>query len=500
MQNENKYNSLHTFAVEISRRNRSLVSIDKFSFHENTVTVLLGESGIGKSLLMRSVYGLVDPKLLQVSINGQPVSAYLATPYAEEVRKNSFFVFQEPSTHLNPMIKLDDQLNEGDLSLYRDRLENMYLLWQETPQQKIKDLLNLYPKSNRPSGGEKQRILISMAFKKIDLWQNKFSNAKDTLFVFDEPTGNLDNFYRNIFIKALFDKYRKKPFTIILITHDYSLISEIKYKHSDLSRHVFFKELKRTNGKLISQDFASDYYLSWLQTPVPIIPVNTLLFELSDRIRVFGRKLKICKDMQGKKSVPLTIHSSEIVYLKARSGMGKTSLAKVIMGLIREGSFCLKIGEEKLDAHTPVSYWRKKIWTKRMGMVFQHADEALNQNAKVIEIFKGLPVKIDEQQLIGELRYLIGEQMDREFLVKKVVYLSGGQKQKLNLLRTFLTDPDILILDEPLNSLDFESIKKVMAYLTAKQAQGKGILLISHNEEIFDHFVPETSVFYLHEE
>jgi peptide/nickel transport system ATP-binding protein len=498
MQNASKYNSQHHFSIEIAGRNRSLVSIENFSFPENEITILLGESGIGKSLIARAIYGLLDPYLLDVSINKQPFQNYLQTFYAKQVRKNSFFVFQEPSTHLNPMLRLGAQLNEGDLATYQDRMDNLYRLWQETPREKINELLKLYPKPYRPSGGEKQRILIAMAYKKIDIRQRLESNSGTTFFVFDEPTGNLDNFYRNIFIKELFDRYRRQAFTILLITHDYSLISEIENQHTDMTGRIHYKELSRSNGKLHLFDFAGAGYLSWLQQPVQERQRGRHLFQLSDRICVFGRELRISRDMQGRQTGPLTIHGHEMVYLKAKSGVGKTTVAKVIMGLIKAESFSLSIGNLSINARTAPAVWKKKLWARRIGMVFQHADEALNLNATVSAIFKGLPKKFNTKRLMHELRHLIGEQIDETFLQKKVSYLSGGQKQKLNLLRTFLTDPDILILDEPLNGLDFESIKKVMAYLGEKQAQGKGILMISHNEEIFDHFIPAKNVYYLH--
>jgi peptide/nickel transport system ATP-binding protein len=500
MQNAENYNHTNRFHIEISGRERSLVSIDNFHYIENGITILLGESGIGKSLIARAIYGLLDPMILDVSINKQPLTNYLKTVYSRQVRNNGFFVFQEPSSHLNPLLQLKEQINEGDLAAYEDRMENISRLWQETPPQKITELLNLYPKPYRPSGGEKQRILIAMAFKKIDIWQKTDRNSESTLFIFDEPTGSLDNFYRNIFIKELFEKYRRAPFTILLITHDYSLISEIQEKHSDLTAHIQYKELSRRNGQLQAIDFASSGYLSWLQHPPRHNQPGKRLLTLSNHMRVFGHALRVSKDQEGTQPCPVAIHAHEMVYLKAKSGVGKTTLAKVVMGLIPADTFLLYIGKEKLTARTPPAVWKKKLWAKRIGMVFQHADESLNLNASVLSTFKGLPIKIEKMRLINELRHLIGPQIDQAFLTKKVAYLSGGQKQKLNLLRTFLTDPDILILDEPLNGLDFDSIKKIMAYLMDKQTQGKGILLISHNEEIFDHFIPASSTYYLHAE
>ena len=72
--------------------------------------------------------------------------------------------------------------------------------------------------------------------------------------------------------------------------------------------------------------------------------------------------------------------------------------------------------------------------------------------------------------------------------------LSGGQKQRLNLLRAFALDTPLIILDEPLSALDFESIDRVLGLIREARADGRAILLISHNEDIFDRIVPPGSV------
>jgi ABC-type dipeptide/oligopeptide/nickel transport system ATPase subunit len=132
-------------------------------------------------------------------------------------------------------------------------------------------------------------------------------------------------------------------------------------------------------------------------------------------------------------------------------------------------------------------------------MVFQHADEALNLNSKVKDVFKGLPglKKISTADLLHKINLVFDDEIDSEFLNKRIAYLSGGQKQRLNLLRTLILDTDIIILDEPLNGLDFQSIQKIISILREKQQERKGLLLISHNEEIFDHLVAPESIYYL---
>jgi ABC-type dipeptide/oligopeptide/nickel transport system ATPase subunit len=169
------------------------------------------------------------------------------------------------------------------------------------------------------------------------------------------------------------------------------------------------------------------------------------------------------------------------------------------MGLQFCQYFKCKIGDTELNQQTPEYQWKKNIWAKRMSMVFQHADEALNLNGKVKDIFRGLPLakRTDRDFLIEKLKIVFEDSVDDAFLDQPVAYLSGGQKQRLNLIRALILDTDILILDEPLNGLDFVTLQKVLAILQERQIQGKSYLLISHNEEIIDRIVPADRVYYL---
>jgi len=132
-------------------------------------------------------------------------------------------------------------------------------------------------------------------------------------------------------------------------------------------------------------------------------------------------------------------------------------------------------------------------------MVFQHADEALNLSASVRAVFDGLPgaKQMDDNTLLTQMRDYFDLSFERSFLDRKVSSLSGGQKQKLNLMRALMTNPEILILDEPFNGLDLGSLKKIVRLLQQKQAQGMGLFLISHNEEIIDKLVPTSSQYQL---
>ncbi|MDO5575723.1 MAG: ATP-binding cassette domain-containing protein, partial [Fibrobacter sp.] len=330
------------FSARVKSDNRTIVSTDNFPIYQNEITFLFGESGIGKSVLSKSVYGLLDPEGLDIVVNNRPYGAHLQDDWTQRVRKNSFFVFQEPSSHLNPLLTIREQLNEGSLGEVDDR-ELLSYLWQSSGDETVRKIIDIFPKPYRPSGGEKQRILLAMAFKRINAFIEKNNPAEPSFFVFDEPTGSLDNNYRDLFINLLFYKFRACPFTIQIITHDYSIISEIYRTHRDLLGSIHFKELSRVSDTTVRvDDFSPKDYLSWLNAPKNHKADNfahDTVLEVDSHFTIFGRSLTIFRDETKTEPTPLVIRKGEMVYLKAASGVGKTTLAKIIMGLYKADRF-----------------------------------------------------------------------------------------------------------------------------------------------------------------
>jgi len=162
---------------------------------------------------------------------------------------------------LNPLLPLGDQLREGDLE-GAGETDLLKELWGGDEGRQISGLLQVYPKPHRPSGGEKQRMFLAMALKKLDvvLRSEDASAAEQALFVFDEPTGSLDNRARNTFLSLLFNRYRRRQCTMLVITHDYSVISEIGRSHPDLRDRVVLRELRRRNGGQELRAFAAETY------------------------------------------------------------------------------------------------------------------------------------------------------------------------------------------------------------------------------------------------
>lgn len=503
--NASSPSSVMTHSVSVSTEQNPIFSISNFTIEKGHLTFLFGESGIGKTLLCKTLFGLLDPDDLHIQWNHQDYQHYLNSDELKQLRRVGYFVFQEPSSHLNQLQTIEEQLNEGDLSGidHSDILASLFPAYPE-------DLLPVYPKPYRPSGGEKQRFLLAMALKKMDkIIQENISDSP--LFIFDEPTGSLDNAWRNQFIQQLVNRLKKHSFTIIMITHDYSIISEMDRKYSEFLHQISYREIVRKNlHELDMLTFDAKRYLDWidkkkseLKKKKSLKSKNSPIVSLASGVTIFGRELQFFQDKHHE--IPLdhiSIYSGEMVYMKAPSGVGKTTIGKIISGIFPADHFHISFDQLLLNDPPTWQEWKEKIWGKKVSMVFQHADEALNAQSSVKEIFYGLPIPESEKEsrIQDGLKLFFADKLTPEFLDKKVKNLSGGQKQRLNVLRSLLTGANLIILDEPLNGLDFTSIQAILNVIESQQKNGISFLLISHNEDIFDALIPESSIVYLRAE
>lgn len=294
-------------SIRIVTAGRILVSVERFRIPEGKIMVLFGESGIGKSLIAKTIFGLLDPSALHVTVDGAPYAAYLASKRAQKIRRNGFFVFQEPSSHLNPLMPIREQLREGDLAERKSEAEIFEELWGDEWREKVRTLFPVYPKPYRPSGGEKQRILLAMAMKKIQLGV-AVPQGEAGLFVFDEPTGSLDDPLRDRFLAFLFKKFRSRPFTGLLITHDYSIITPSLASVSAVRDNLTFRELVLQNRSVFLRELSPAVYSDWVSSQrakqKAVLLESPSVLTVESGIRVFGQTLRIFSDSDGdRKSV-----------------------------------------------------------------------------------------------------------------------------------------------------------------------------------------------------
>jgi Cu-processing system ATP-binding protein len=177
----------------------------------------------------------------------------------------------------------------------------------------------------------------------------------------------------------------------------------------------------------------------------------------------------------------LTIKDKGIVAVLGPNGSGKTTLIKSILGMVIPNS-----GTIKLDGKSV-----KNSWKYRNDIDYLPQIANFPNNLTVNELIKMIK-DIRAKKATDETRLIELFNMEK-FLNEKLGNLSGGMKQKVNLLLTFMFDSPLVILDEPTSGLDPISHIRLKELIKAEKAKGKTILITSHImnfvEEIADEIV-----------
>lgn len=179
------------------------------------------------------------------------------------------------------------------------------------------------------------------------------------------------------------------------------------------------------------------------------------------------------------KDFDLTVKRGEFIMIMGPSGCGKTTLLN-ILGLLdkpTEGSYEL----DSEDVSDFSSARKARIRAKKIGFIFQ--DFNLISDLPVIENV-ALPLVYTGHKKTSRL-ITASSALERFHLQEREYYLpsqlSGGQQQRVAIARAIVTDPDILLADEPTGNLDSRSSHIVMDELKAIHDEGKTIIMVTHN-------------------
>ena len=173
--------------------------------------------------------------------------------------------------------------------------------------------------------------------------------------------------------------------------------------------------------------------------------------------------------------VSLEIEKATVVGLIGRNGSGKTVLMKCICGLIAPTSGSIYVNEKCVGRDCDIP--------DNIGLIIEtpgflpnfSAYNNLRQLAKINN-------KIGKDEIKLAIEKVGLDPNDK----KKVGKFSLGMRQRLGLAQAIMEDPDILILDEPMNGLDKEGVIEMRNYLLDLKQQGKTLLITSHNAEDID--------------
>ena len=193
-------------------------------------------------------------------------------------------------------------------------------------------------------------------------------------------------------------------------------------------------------------------------------------------------------------NVSLKINKGEIYALAGESGCGKSTLAKTIVKLVKPKSGEILFNGENINT-------LKKIYPKKVQMVFQNPYSSLNPKMKIKDILRE-PLDINTKLKNGEKLDLIKEVLADVGLNESCLNLyphefSGGQRQRIAIARALILSPELLIADEPVSALDASIQAQILNLLKdLKIKKDLTILFISHDMNVIRYLSDRIGIMY----
>ncbi|MEU4015150.1 ATP-binding cassette domain-containing protein [Microbacterium sp. NPDC028030] len=196
------------------------------------------------------------------------------------------------------------------------------------------------------------------------------------------------------------------------------------------------------------------------------------------------------------KGVSLTVERGQIVGLVGESGCGKSSLARVAVGIDRPTSGAVRFEGESLH---PLTMRRRPRRDRGLQMVFQNPYASLSPRRSIgAQLLDGAPTALDRAAGAAEvarLLRLVG--LDESAASRYPAQFSGGQRQRLAIARALAAKPSVVVADEPVTALDaFSSAQIVELLQDLVRDLGMAMLFISHDLSLVRAIADETAVMY----
>ena len=441
---------------QISKTFPGIVALDRVSFaaQPGEIHALCGENGAGKSTLLNILTGNLQPSTGQIFIDGQAVR--IDNP-AHATKLGIAIVYQQ--------LSLVDSLSVAENIFANRQPRNGFGLIRYgalfDDAQTLLTRLNL--RDIRPetlvgelSPGQKQMVEIAKA-----LSQNP------TILLLDEPTASLtDSETKTLF--ALLRQLREQGKIIVYISHRLTEIFALATRVSVLKdgRHQgTFSIAELTPGQLIRLMVGRDL--------VQAVTDDSVTSEVL--LAVTGLSGERFRD------VSFRLHRGEILGLAGLVGAGRTEIVRAVFGIdVPKSGFVELKGLSATIRHPAdavnlgVGYLPEE--RKALGLF---VEQSVAQNIVAVKPPSTGPWFNARRvaAIANEYRQKLG--IRTPSVQQRVDALSGGNQQKTMLARWLLTDPDVLIVDEPTHGVDVGSKAEIYGLLRQLAQQGKGILLIS---------------------
>ena len=482
-----------------------------FNLKENKILGIVGESGSGKSVTSLAVLGLLPKNTIQdgTIFFDEKNLLTISDKEFQQIRGNKIaMIFQEPMSSLNPTLTCGSQVAEV---LKQHTGLNKKEIYQEVISlfQKVKlplpdRIFNSYP--HQISGGQKQRVMIAIAIA-----------CKPDLLIADEPTTALDVTVQKEIILLLKELQKENKMSILLISHDLSLVSEIadnviilfkgKIVENGITTDIFhspqhnytkglINSKPNLNQRLKKLPTVEDFIKNKISTDVytkkerdayhrKIYELEPLL-EIVDLKKYFNTSVGFTKKsfIKAVDAISFKLYEGETLGLVGESGCGKTTLGRAIMQLekITSGKIFYKGRDITHLSKTALQNLRKEI-----QIIFQDPFSSLNPRISIGNAILE-PMNVhgilsnDKERKIYVIELLKKVGLEEEHFNKYPHEFSGGQRQRIGIARAIALKPKIIICDESVSALDVSVQAQVLNLLNElKSTFNFSYIFISHD-------------------
>ncbi|EAQ67086.1 oligopeptide/dipeptide ABC transporter, ATP-binding protein [Marinomonas sp. MED121] len=198
--------------------------------------------------------------------------------------------------------------------------------------------------------------------------------------------------------------------------------------------------------------------------------------------------------------VNLTIQKGESLCVVGETGCGKSTLARVILGLNSLSAGQIHYQDQRIDN---LNERQRMLFRRSMQMIFQNPYASLNPRMTIYQTLSE-PVSFHNPQLSqDDVDYKVAKLMESVDLSPDLSdyyphEFSGGQRQRISIARALSVDPDFIVADEPLAALDVSVQAQVLNLMMDKQEErGLTYLFITHDLTVVEHFSNRVAVMYL---
>jgi peptide/nickel transport system ATP-binding protein len=533
--------SVQNLAVQFTTEEGIYDAVKGISFEipRGKIVGIVGESGSGKSVTSLAIMRLLAKQ--NTSVKGSilfhtPTETIdiLGIPDSQMtgIRGNKIaMIFQEPMTSLNPVHTCGAQVTEAiqrHQGLAKSEAKQKTIeLFTEVQLPNPAQLYDRYP--HEISGGQKQRVLIAMAL-----------SCDPALLIADEPTTALDVTVQKNIIELLKRIRDERNMSMIFISHDLGVISEIAdevmvmyrgnilehksvsaifkqpenpytvgllackpnmnlqlkrlptvadfINHQDEKKSLATQNLKEiiATYAISNEDIKKRRDLIYSQTP--ILSVQNLAKWYPIKKGIFAKAKNFFKAVD---EVSFEIYPGETLGLVGESGCGKTTLGRCLLRLIEPTSGDINYQNIAL---TSLSAKKLRSLRRELQIVFQDPYSALNPRFTIGDaIMEPMQVhgihanNVERKNKTIELLEQVG--LSADFFNRYPHEFSGGQRQRICIARALALQPKVIICDESVSALDVSVQAQVLNLLSDLQEKFQlSYLFISHDLSVVKHF------------